>query len=155
MTRYVAVFLNADSNFPTLCGPPKGCCRLITAICILSRILHFLEFCAFSSKHISSFCIHAWVCSDSHPCGVQAEKPDVIMGIPYFPCTAMLAVKLDVPYISLHPAGLPGSSFASPLWRGSGRDTGIAPHIVTVPKMFVDIVGPPMVSRSTCDGCHM
>ncbi|EIE24908.1 UDP-Glycosyltransferase/glycogen phosphorylase [Coccomyxa subellipsoidea C-169] len=69
---------------------------------------------------------------------LQGDKPDLILGVPFFPCTTMLAAKLGVPYISLNPSGLVGNSFMHPLWAGSGRDFHIGPRLSSVPEMFLE-----------------
>lgn len=76
---------------------------------------------------------------------MQADKPDVIVGIPIFPCTAMLAAKLDVPYISVFPTGIFGNSLMHVPWAGSGRDFHVQPQLATVPDMYLDATHP-MVS---------
>lgn len=80
---------------------------------------------------------------------LQADKPDVIVGIPFFACTSLLAVKLGVPYISLIPTGLMGNSHMHPLWRGSGRNFHVSPRLASVPDLRF-VARHPMVRPAVC-----
>lgn len=75
---------------------------------------------------------------------LQANKPDVFVGVPMFACTSLLASRLGVPYVSLSPGGILGNSFMQPLWRGSSRDFHVSPRLSSVAEFGV-LASHPMV----------
>lgn len=84
---------------------------------------------------------------------VQADKPDVILGIPFFSCTSLLGTRLGVPYMYLMPTGMLGNAHMSSLWSGSGRDFQIAPRLATVAEMHVHASHPLVRHCSLCFVC--
>ena len=51
---------------------------------------------------------------------MQGFKPDILLASTFFPCTQILASKLDTPIVNYFPTG-PFDPFFTSLWRGSNR----------------------------------
>ena len=76
---------------------------------------------------------------------LQAIKPDLVLASTMYPCTQILASKLDAPIINYFPTG-PFDPFFTTLWRGSNR-RGFLPNPLSYnPQVDMEITSQHMVS---------